>query len=142
METPTAPVEVHFPAEGGSVWAGMGDFRLISPDLSHEVLLMYAGEPPHGDSYHRLTIEGKSFPGHAWGCLFAFTADSRYFAFSWMERLYDRKTVVTDLQLKQFFVLPKYIYEFTLEWPSVLGSEKFDEGRTYTFTGAEIWSHF
>ncbi len=118
----------------------MGNFRLISPNGVHVAEVIYEGEPPHGDSYHSLRIDGRAFPGHAWGCLFAFTADSRYFGCSWMERLYERKTVVVDLVTSRYFVLPKYIYDFTISWPSLVGSRDHDKGETYTFTGRERWS--
>lgn len=137
---PTAQFEEkRFPAEGGRVWAGMGNFRLVSPDGTHAAELVYEGEPPHGDSYHAMRIDGRPFPGHAWGCVFAFTEDSRFFGFSWMAHLFERKTVVADLSLSRFFVLPRYIGDFTLDWPHVVGSPDRHEGEDYAFTGHERW---
>ncbi len=123
----------------GRVWAGMGDYRLVSPDGAHVAELTYEGEPPHGDSYHALQIDGRTFPGYAWGCLFAFTADSKHLGCSWMEHLFERKTVVIDLLKQRYFVLPKYIYNFTIDWPRVVGSREHDKGEAYIFTGQETW---
>ena len=41
---------LQFSEDGHARWAGMGDFVLVSPDQVHRVELIYAGEPPHGDS--------------------------------------------------------------------------------------------
>lgn len=95
----------------------MGDYVLVSPDGRHRATLLYVNEPPHGDSYHTLSIDGRMFPGYAWGCHFACSKDSRYLALSWMERLSERKTVVIDMEERQYRVLPEYLYSFKLEWP-------------------------
>jgi hypothetical protein len=87
----------------------MGDFLLCTPDGRHEIELLYAGEPPHGDSYHTIKIDGDTFPGFAWGCIFSISDDSRYLAFSWMATYIDRKTIVVDLESYSYFVLPKYV---------------------------------
>lgn len=134
--------ELRFPSNGGSLWAGMGDFRLISPDGNHVVLLPYEGEPPHGDSFHRVSIDQRIVPGYAWGCMFAFTADSRYLTFSWMPHLYDRRTMVVDVIERAFFVLPEYIYDFRLAWPSIMGSSLHDDGKSYIFSGREAWTSY
>jgi hypothetical protein len=133
------PQKLRFPVNGGSLWAGMGDFELESPNGEHLVLLSYEGEPPHGDSYHRVLIDGRSFPGYAWGCRFAFTADSRYLAFSWMAKCFERKTVIVDVVSKRYFVLPEYVPDIRLEWPSVQGDAVDHKGHSYTFTGGETW---
>ncbi len=70
------------PSDGSAIWAGMGNFILNSPDKSVRAELFYVGEPPHGDSYHSVIINSKQFLGWAWGCLFAFSQDSRYLVFS------------------------------------------------------------
>jgi hypothetical protein len=134
--------EVTCPNDGTTLWAGYGDIRMFSPNKKHCVWLPYAGEPPHGDSYHRIQINERSFPGFAWGCQFAFTPDSRYFAFSWMLEKYERKTAVVDVVEHQYFVLPKYIYDFQFVWPHLEGRSEKYEGHEYTFTGAESWLHF
>lgn len=88
---------IHFSEDARTKWAGYGDFILVSPDGSHTVDLIYKGEPPHGDSYHTVAVDGCPLPGMAWGCLFGFSACSRYLAFSWMARRIERKTMVVDM---------------------------------------------
>ena len=131
--------ELQFPADGSSVWAGMGDFQLVSPDGAHRLDLRYAGEPPHGDSYHSAAIDGRPFPGHVWGCQFAVTGDSHYLAFSWKPSGYERKTVVVDLLAQRYCVLPDYIYDYRFIWPVIHDSAKHDKGVSYHFTGEETW---
>ena len=58
--------QIQFSDEQTSHWAGMDDFLLISPDGEHRIALCYAGEPPHGDSYHNVAIDDRPFPGFAW----------------------------------------------------------------------------
>lgn len=135
-------IELQFPSEGGHLWASMGNYVLISPKGKHKIDLTFSGEPPHGDSYHELKIDGKTFPGYAWGCCFVFSADARYFGFSWMESRYERKTIIADLQVNRYFVLPQYIYEFDINWPYVQGSAKIDGNRLYEFAGDEQWLAF
>lgn len=90
------------PADGAALWAGMGDYVLLTANGGHRVVLDYIGEPPFGDSYHRMTIDGVDFPGFAWGCLFATTPDGRYLAAEWMPRLYERMTILIDLETARF----------------------------------------
>jgi hypothetical protein len=120
-------------------WAGMGDFVLVSPDRKHSVELMYEGEPPHGDSYHRVAINGHVFPGYAWGCWFGFSPCSRFLAFSAMPTKFERHTMVVDLLDRRYFVLPTYIYQFRICWPEIIGEGRISEGRSYQFGGNEQW---
>lgn len=124
--------------ENGRTFLSMRDFLLISPDKRHSIELTYAGEPPHGDSFYFLTIDGNDFPGWAWGCYFAISGDSQYLAFSWMEKRIERKTVVVDLQGQQYFVLPNYVYDLEVSWPEIVD---IANGRkiAYRFSGAESW---
>lgn len=130
------------PGDGSCKWAGMGDYQLISPNESIAATITYAGEPPHGDSYHSLSINGKKFPGYVWGCLFAFSSDSRYLVCSWMEKLTERKTVVIDCVSQNYFVLPEYIYKFSINWPKIVGIDGKWDGLGYEFTGNEAWSSY
>ena len=130
---------IWFASDGQARWVGMGDFVLVSPDEAHRVELTYVGEPPHGDSYHRATIDRAAFPGEAWGCLFAFSVCSRYLVFSWMAKRYERRTVVVDLQDQRYFVLPWYMYHFRVSWPTIVGEGEGSAGKDYTFSGAEAW---
>jgi len=93
-----AATQVQFTTDGMSQPAGMGDFLLLSPDGTHQIEIIYEGEPPHGDSYHRVVIDGVVFPGYAWGCNFAFSQSSTLAVFSWMSKLLERRTVVVDLE--------------------------------------------
>ena len=128
--------ELKLPSDGTCEWAGMGSYNLISPDSSKIIDLIYAGEPPHGDSYHVLKVNGKKLPGFAWGCLFGFSKDSRYLVFSWMEKLFERKTMVLDCNQEKYFVLPEYIHSFSVNWPFI----KENKGESsYVFSGSEQW---
>ncbi len=120
----------------------MGDYELISPDGRIRVQSTYQGEPPHGDSYQALVIRGRKFPGYAWGCPFAFSPCSRYLAFSWMEEKYQRKTVVVDLELFKFTVLPRYVYDFTLIWPILTVVDHESEGTTVNLDRSRKWQQF
>ncbi|KAA0970379.1 hypothetical protein FPY71_07620 [Aureimonas fodinaquatilis] len=101
---------VQCPSDGGSVYCGYGDYRIIAPDGQTQALLTYVTEPPFGDSYCRLTVAGKPFPGFAWGSHFAWTKDGRFLVFAWMEKLYDRKTAVVDVDASAFCTLPGYVH--------------------------------
>jgi len=61
------------PPDGASIFAGMADVGLVMPNGRHSIHLRYEGEPPHGDSYHSIWIDGVRAPGDAWGCQFACT---------------------------------------------------------------------
>jgi hypothetical protein len=117
----------------------MGNCILVSPNNSHRVELLYEGEPPHGDSYHRGAIDGRPFPGLLWGGQFGFSTCSRYFVFSWMPKPFERQTVVVDLIEHAYFALPEYIYYFKVCWPSIIGEEEHSAGKQYTFGGNETW---
>jgi hypothetical protein len=131
--------DIQFTDDGSSKWAGMGDYILVSPNQAHRIELIYAGEPPHGDSFHHGKINGTAFPGYLWGCMFAFSSCSRYAVFSWMLKLYDRQTVVVDIQTKRYFVLPEYLYDFNVHWPSIIGIGKLWSSKQYSFSGHEHW---
>ena len=133
------PEIIRFAPDGQARWAGMGDFVLVSPDGMHRIELTYIGEPPHGDSYHRATIDGVAFPGEVWGCLFAFSTCSRHLVFSWMAKRYERRTAVVDLQKKHYFVLPWYLYRFSVHWPTIVGEGEWSGVKDYTVGGTELW---
>jgi hypothetical protein len=42
------------PVDGTRVWFGMADYAVVSPDQATTLYLPYVGEPPHGDSQHRI----------------------------------------------------------------------------------------
>ncbi len=134
-----APCTIQCTADGSSQPAGMDDFMLCSPDGVHRIEIIYAGEPPHGDSYHRVVIDGITFPGYAWGCNFAFSPSSNFAAFSWMAELFERRTVVVDVVGRKYFLLPEYIYNFRFPWPRIVGIGSLSSHKEYSFTGAEQW---
>ncbi|CAG9242897.1 hypothetical protein PCAR4_1230002 [Paraburkholderia caribensis] len=43
----------------------MGDYVLIPPVCSYEIVLRYEAEPPNGDSYHMLGLGDRRLPGFA-----------------------------------------------------------------------------
>jgi hypothetical protein len=138
---PGAPDRIEFPSDGASRWAGMADLVLLSPDGRHAVTLLYAGEPPHGDSYHRAEIDGVPFPGWIWGGNFAFAPDGAHVACGWMAARYERKTVVIDLGGRRYYVLPRYLVDFVFRWPMLVGCGGAS-GLDYRFEGGERWKPF
>lgn len=105
---------VYCPSNGDSIYGGYGDYCFVSPDRTKNAFLTYLREPPFGDAYGRLAIEGRPFPGYVWGSFFAWSTDSRYFSFAWMQTLYDRKTVIADINTTTFCVLTDYIHDMIL----------------------------
>ena len=130
---------VELPGDGDSIHVGMGDFELLTPNGEHRVQILYRGEPPHGDSYHEVFIDGVSLPGYAWGCNFACTRDCRYLAFSWMARRIERITAVVDMADRRYVLLPAYIYDFAFRWPRLEGVGKSSVGLSFEFAGNEHW---
>jgi hypothetical protein len=133
--------KITLPVDGASRWAGMANYVLTSPNGHYEVVLPYAGEPPHGDSYHELLIDGVKLPGLVWGCNFAFSADSRFLAASWMAERYERRTIVVDVQQRRYAVLPDYLLDFEFRWPVLVGVGA-TAPLSYAFDGREIWVAF
>jgi hypothetical protein len=132
---------IEFSSDGKSRWAGMGNYVLVSPDAKQEIALRYAGKPLHGDSFHELEVGGAKLPGLVWGCNFAFTADSRFCAASWMAKRYERRTIAIDVPGRRYFVLPVYVHDFTFHWPTLTGVGT-DAGLRFEFDGAEVWTPF
>lgn len=132
---------VRFQNDGASRWLGMRDFRIISPDGKHELIMRYAGEPPHGDSYHELTADDRKVPGWFWGDYVAF-GQSRYFIGSWMGQKFERKTAIVDLELREFCELPVYLPgKMSVHWP-VIASTFEGQAATYVVTGQEQWQGY
>lgn len=132
---------IEFSADGEGRWAGMGNYVLVSPDKQQEIALRYVGEPPHGDSFHELTLGEARLPGYVWGCIFAFSADSRFCAASWMAKLFERRTIVIDVTGRRYFVLPVYIHDFAFHWPTLTGV-RASTGLRFEFDGTEVWTAF
>ena len=133
--------------DGESFWAAYSSFLFLSPDRSQRVKAEYVGEPPHGDSYHQLIVNERKLPGFAWGGSFAWSADSRYFCCAWMEKRFERKTIVIDVMQGRYFVLPTYFNDFQITWPEIIETAlepKFakHQRRRFVFTGDEVWTAF
>jgi hypothetical protein len=131
--------------DGGSVYAGYADSLVVSPNGAHAIELLYVGEPPRGDSFHSIGIDGRSLPGYAWGGSFVFSPCSRYVVFDWMAQRFERRTLVADMDAGRYFVLPHYIHRSGIAWPAITGFElgsgigEPTEPLRYTFTGSEQW---
>jgi hypothetical protein len=74
--------------------------------------------------------------------MFAFSSCSRYVGFSWMPALYDRRTVVADMDEFRFFVLPEYMYDFSFNWPAVLSEGTATRRMAHVFDGSETWAAY
>jgi hypothetical protein len=135
------PTRIVFTDDGRTQYAGYADYILVSPDGNHTIELKYKGEPPHGDSYHDAIIDGSCLPGLAWGGAYGFSRCSRYAVFGWMSKRYERRTIAIDMTSQLYFVLPEYIDQFCVQWPVLLGADRY-EGRSYTFTGNERWVRY
>ena len=123
-----------------SIWLGMSDYRLILKQSNHEILMKYIGEPPHGDSYHQIELNGKLLKGYYWGCMFLFPSMQRYMVASWMEKLFERKTIIVDFKLKLYTVLDKYWYDFKeIDDKIVLINKATEEVETINLTKINDW---
>lgn len=93
----------------------MDDFK-INLHLSNKVLfLKYVSEPPFGDSYHKLSIDGEDYEGYVWGCNFIFPFANHFLICSYMSELYERKTIIIDLLTKKNHILSKYYHSFEVK---------------------------
>jgi hypothetical protein len=132
---------IRFQDDGASRWLGTQDFHVISPDGNHKLTMRYAGEPPHGDSYHELTADERTVPGWFWGNDVAF-GKSRYFIGSWMAAKFERKTAIVDLELQEICEIPTYLPgKLAVRWP-VITSTFQGQTTTYVVTGREEWRAF
>lgn len=136
-----APERMTFPPDGTSRWAGMADLVLVSPGGGHEVTLVYEGEPPHGDSYHRAEIDGAPLPGWVWAGNVAFAPDGTHLACGWMAERVERRTIVIDMAGRRYCVLPRYLGDFAFRWPALIGCGSAT-GLEYRFEGGERWIVF
>lgn len=93
----------------------MEDFELSLKLADAVVKIVYVSEPPHGDSYHHLFINDKKFPGYVWGCYFLFPYHQKYMICSWMKELYDRKTIIIEIETLKYQVLEKYYHHFKMK---------------------------
>lgn len=109
-----------------SHWLGMQDFTVNLKLSGITISLSYVGEPPFGDSYHSLSIDGLPVSGYIWGCNFIFPDQQQFMVCSWMEQLYERKTVIIELSTLKLFVTDRYWYDYKVEGEFlVLGNDDF-----------------
>ncbi|WP_129587790.1 hypothetical protein [Herbaspirillum robiniae] len=120
----------------------MGDFVLSTPDGRHEFEFLYVGEPPHGDSYHSIRIDGAPFPGLAWGSPIYISSDSRYVAFSWMAKPIERETIVIDLTDRRYLLLPRYCLNVKILWPNIVDVSIPPYPVVYRIDEQEKWISF
>lgn len=93
-------------------------YRSFELDLklrNHRVEIIYISEPPHGDSYHTMRIDDREIPGYVWGNLFLFPYNQEYVVCSWMERLYDRKTIIVDIPGRRYHIMQSYWGTYCLQ---------------------------
>ncbi|TDQ08799.1 hypothetical protein [Pedobacter metabolipauper] len=117
-----------------SHWMGMDDYEIILTESGHAIELKYLGEPPHGDSYHSLNVDGLQLEGFFWGCNFIFPDQQKYMVCSWMEKLYERKTIVVNLSAKSTYLMSDYWYDYKVNGDVLI----FENNNFGTTTRLEI----
>jgi hypothetical protein len=101
----------------------MNDYEINLQIISKTITLLYVSELSHGDSYHKLYIDGTEFSAYVWGCNFLFPYEQKYLVCSYMKKLYERKTVIINLKNLKYYILPKYYHRFSCQNNSI----KFEE---------------
>lgn len=88
-------------------WA-YGDYYCVSKSGT-EIFLPYAGEPPHGDSYHKLIINNKTVERCLWCGLFVWSPTGSYFACNY-DGIKTRNIIVVDVDKLKYRIVetPKY----------------------------------
>jgi hypothetical protein len=116
--------KITFDTTGRSlVWWGYADYYFDTPNGGPRVLLSYAGEPPHGDSYHKLTIGAKTIRGFVWSSEIQWSQCRNYFTCDWLEGMGGyvgangfvltqvlRATIVVSPSLAQYRIVLKPSY--------------------------------
>ncbi len=114
------PKEIKFDAgQRKSDWWGHDNYYCVSQNGT-KILLPYIGEPPHGDSYHRLIIQGKTIRGYIWSCHFLWSECGNYFTCDWLEGMdghYEASTYVLNQVLRATIVVApeKLLYRVILK---------------------------
>ena len=126
------------------MWFGMADYEIHSPDGRTVIELPYVGEPPRGDSQHRVLLKGSALPGLAWGSGLAWSPCSRYFTLDWLSQLgaIERRCLVVDVDSRATFVLPEYAAVSRFEYPQVRARVGDTEQLVFQFCGRERWVPF
>jgi len=114
-----------------SYYLGMDDYKIILKQSNHILELKYINEARFGDSYHTLTVDGVLLDGLFWGCNFIFILEQRYMICSWMEKLYDRKTLIVNLATKGSYVMKMYSYDYKVDDNMlILGNDNYATSTT------------
>ena len=109
------------PNSGNGICMAMNDFLAKTNNGKHEIFLKYIGEPPHGDSYHEMTIDGNKIAGFVWGCMFVCDENNENLFFQWMEQYIERKLVIYNFKNKKIYVLPTFINKFYIQDDFICG---------------------
>lgn len=90
-----------------------GDFYCDVPNSEIKILLPYSGEPPHGDSFHRIIINAKTTRGFAWSGYLLWSPCSNFFTCDWLEgmgRHYENGIWVFSQELRATIIVePKQL---------------------------------
>ena len=78
--------KIEFEVDGriSAHWA-YGDFYFDVPNSEIKILLPYSGEPPHGDSFHRIIINARTTRGFAWSGYLLWSPCGNFFTCDWLE---------------------------------------------------------
>ncbi|MBN2879391.1 MAG: hypothetical protein JXN65_07145 [Clostridia bacterium] len=107
-----------------------GNGHVIHLSMSnHVVELKYAGEPPHGDFYYDMYIDGNRIKGYVWAWTIAFPFKQKYIVCNWMSKLYERKTIIIDIEKLKFFEIKGHwtIIDVTEDQVTFSGYEKYED---------------
>ncbi len=119
-----------------------GNGHIIHLDMSkHDIELKYAGEPPHGDIYYDMYIDGKRIAGYIWAWTIAFPFKQKYIICKWMSKLYERKMIIIDIERLKYFEINGHwtIIEVTENEVTFSGYKKYEDQNSefITFRASE-----
>lgn len=77
--------EIEFVDGRNSEWWGYGDYFCFAPNSRTKILLPYKGEPPFGDSYHKLIVDSKTIRGYIWCGYLLWSKCGNFFTCDWLE---------------------------------------------------------
>ena len=132
--------EVWIDNDNHSYWLGQIDYKIELSQSKTVLELKYIGEPPHGDSYHKLLINSKQVDGYFWGCNFIFPEKQRYVLCSWMKILFERKTILIDINNMRYSILAQYWYDYKIDNNVIImGNDKFAETKALFINEIKDW---
>jgi hypothetical protein len=135
------PDVLRCPQDGNRVWFGMTDYEVHSPDGRVVLILPFVGEPPHGDSQHKVLFQDWVLPGFAWGSGLAWSPCSRYLTLDWLSHLgaVERRCIVIDVERRSTFTLPGYEAISRFNYPRLCVGAGIHERAVFEFSGQETW---